>query len=320
MLRIKSLHGNGAARAAYLSASLIEGGFEADIPAELRAKLGIPQEPSRLTLDDFGSGLGHLLNARSLDGHKVPGRHYAVSRTKTLANGQPLKLSPVTAYDFTFSPDKSVSLVAFFTDKGREVLDVHRRAVAAAMQQARDVLGLARSGHGGAGPREAGAVGFLRFDHGQSRPVGQAKGDPQLHSHTIVLPHIALPNRVAALSTGQGYRQSRSFRNTYHRTLGDGLRRLGLDVAYENGIAKVRGIASDLLQQASRRRRQIVEHAGPGATPGQRNRAAVASRSDKGETKAGRHDWPVLASRMQQWERGQSRSRGIEPPSLGLRR
>ena len=102
---------------------------------------------------------------------------------------------PVAAFDVTFSPAKSVSLLwGLSPDDGvREaVLQAHETAVAAGLAYLDSTAGHTRAGDGGV--RKIASDGFIiaQFRHRTSRSTDPASrvGDPQLHSHCAILNRI----------------------------------------------------------------------------------------------------------------------------------
>jgi conjugative relaxase-like TrwC/TraI family protein len=112
---------------------------------------------------------------------------------KTRADGSVAE--PIAAFDVTFSPSKSVSVLWGVTtdDKVRRIVEeAHETAVAAGLEFLDQVAGHTRAGDGGV--RKVPGEGFIiaQFRHRTSRSTDPATrvGDPQLHSHCAILNRI----------------------------------------------------------------------------------------------------------------------------------
>ena len=112
---------------------------------------------------------------------------------KTRADGSVAE--PIAAFDVTFSPSKSVSVLWGLTgdEKVRRiVLEAHETAVAAGLAYLDETAGHTRAGDGGV--RKIAGDGFViaQFRHRSSRSTDPATrvGDPQLHSHCAILNRI----------------------------------------------------------------------------------------------------------------------------------
>ena len=112
---------------------------------------------------------------------------------KTRADGSVAE--PIAAFDVTFSPSKSVSLLWGLSgdEKVRRiVLGAHETAVAAGLGYLDETAGHTRAGDGGV--RKIAGDGFViaQFRHRSSRSTDPERrvGDPQLHSHCAILNRI----------------------------------------------------------------------------------------------------------------------------------
>ena len=102
---------------------------------------------------------------------------------------------PIAAFDVTFSPSKSVSLLWALTSRSdvqAAVLAAHDEAVAVALEYLDHHAGHTRSG--ASGVRKVHGDGFLiaQFRHRTARSTtpGERVGDPQLHSHCAILNRV----------------------------------------------------------------------------------------------------------------------------------
>lgn len=112
---------------------------------------------------------------------------------KTRADGSVAE--PIAAFDVTFSPAKSVSVLWGLTSDlnvRRIVEEAHETAVAAGLEYLDQTAGHTRAGDGGV--RKVPGEGFIiaQFRHRMSRSTDPARrvGDPQLHSHCAILNRI----------------------------------------------------------------------------------------------------------------------------------
>ena len=90
----------------------------------------------------------------------------------------------VTGYDLTFSAPKSVSTLWAVggPEISREIAEAHRAAVRAALDFLDTHAAVSRKGVDGAIPIRTAGFAAAVFDHRTSRA-----GDPQLHSHALVV-------------------------------------------------------------------------------------------------------------------------------------
>ncbi len=89
---------------------------------------------------------------------------------------------PVAGFDFTFTPQKSVSVLWALADKetSAKILDLHHRAVDDALTWMESEAAFTRS-HSGAAQLDVEGLIVARFDHWDTR-----SGDPNLHTHCAV--------------------------------------------------------------------------------------------------------------------------------------
>src|SRR5205823_6356116 len=91
---------------------------------------------------------------------------------------------PVAGFDLTFSVPKSISTAWAVADAGTQavIYEAHREAIHVALGYAEQHIFFARSGTNGAVQEQIRGVVAAGFDHWDSRA-----GDPQLHTHVVVL-------------------------------------------------------------------------------------------------------------------------------------
>ena len=166
----------------------------------------------------------------------------------------------VTGFDATFSAPKSVSVL--FALGGPEVRAAVRAAHVAAVEEAglaylEDHAALTRRGHNGVMVCDTKGLVIARFEHRTSRA-----GDPQLHSHCLVLNKVRDPvdGSWRALDGRALYLEAKPAGVIYQAALRAELtRRLGVAWApvTRHGQAELAGMATAVLEQFSKRAAQI---------------------------------------------------------------
>ena len=223
----------------------------------------------------------------------------AVLEGQDPSTGAPLKLRAnrrVAAWDVTFSPPKSISaLWALVPDDARQQL---REAQAAAVDAAIGYLTahacVARLGRDGVDRQDGAQLGFLRaeFTHRCSR-----EGDPQLHTHSILVNLLEAPDgRRAALDGGLLFQHAKAADGIYQAALrADLTRRLGVGWERRDEQWEVAGVPPGLCREWSKRRSQIT--------------AALRARGLDPDTASGRAaQTAALASRNAKVQIGDGRS------------
>ncbi len=206
--------------------------FRSDPNPELvsRLRVDLTNVPDLVTLKN-------LLAGRDASGDQIHGKVY--------------RKNSVSAIDIVWSPSKDISVAYSLAKPGERasILDVHRRAVDAAMHRVAEITGSCRSN---GGIREPGHVFWVAFDHWQSRT-----GDPLLHTHTTLLNVVLARSsgRITGLDTFRLPHKSRELLEAYNVPLTDGLREIGIDAWYdkEDRVARIRGIPGDVTKELSRR-------------------------------------------------------------------
>ena len=112
-------------------------------------------------------------------------------------------------YDFTFSPPKSVSIVALVLDE-RRLMDAHERAVQMAMREFEEFAATRVRRGGSCQDRLTGNVVAALFTHDTSRAL-----DPHLHTHCIVFnaTHDPVEQRWKALQNYEMLRARKCVEN-----------------------------------------------------------------------------------------------------------
>ncbi len=114
------------------------------------------------------------------------------SSTGWVGSGQAPKT--VAGFDLTFSPPKSVSVAWALADEPtrERIHAAHRQALEQVIAYAERQVFATRIGHGGVVSEDVRGVVATAFDHWDSRA-----GDPQLHTHVVVLNRVqAVPRRA----------------------------------------------------------------------------------------------------------------------------
>lgn len=223
--------------------------------------------------------------------------HQALMAGQNPATGEQLTTrgsnTKVLGYDLTFSAPKSVSLVFAGGDDGDSaaVVRAHEAAVDEAMGYLEREACFVRRGRGGEQTEKA--AGFLgaRYRHRMSRLE-----DPQLHTHSTISSAAQGPDgRWTALHGRELYRHAKAAGFVYQAALRDNVRR-ELPWAewgpVTKGAAELAGFDAEVLRAFSRRSQEIDAEVAArldrgeldrGDSKGARERAALATRSGKGE-------------------------------------
>ena len=174
---------------------------------------------------------------------------------------------PVAAFDVTFSPSKSVSVLwATASDPvvRDTVLAVHEDAVVAALAYLEGHAGHTRAGRNGV--RRVATSGFIiaQFRHRTARAVTGRVGDPQLHSHCAILNRVrGVDGRWRTLDGTAIYRQAHAAGAIYAATVERDLTaRLAVswqEPAVRVPMREIAGIPDEVSRRFSSRRTQLLE-------------------------------------------------------------
>jgi conjugative relaxase-like TrwC/TraI family protein len=157
-------------------------------------------------------------------------------------------------YDFTFSPPKSVSVVALYQDV--RIVELHDRAVGMAMVELEKFAATRVRRDGQDGDRETGNLVGASFQHDTSREL-----DPHLHTHCVVLNATFDPveSRWKALEASGMYRAQKFAENYYYHELTKGLRMLGYELQSNARDFEIKGVPASVIERFSKRHQQIDE-------------------------------------------------------------
>jgi conjugative relaxase-like TrwC/TraI family protein len=159
-------------------------------------------------------------------------------------------------FDFTFSPPKSVSIIALVGGDQR-VMQAHREAVKIAVRELEHFASARIRKAGNNSDRTTDNIVAALFEHDTSRAL-----DPHLHTHCIVFnaTHDAEENRWKALQNFQMLVAQKYVENVYYHELARGLQ--GCGYTLENaarGDFCVTEVSSELCERFSKRHREIDE-------------------------------------------------------------
>lgn len=179
-------------------------------------------------------------------------------RRKTVRRNEDRKEVPNRRvfYDFTFSPPKSVSIVALI-GKDRRITDAHRRAVKSAMiELERFAETRVRMGKECSDRSTENLVTAL-FQHDTSRAL-----DPHLHTHCIVFNATFDPveQRWKALQNYEMLLARKYVENVYYHELARSLTESGYEIENrQRGDFEIKGVTKALCETFSKRHAEIDE-------------------------------------------------------------
>jgi hypothetical protein len=233
-----------------------------DIPALIANAIGI--DPRYMPRD---AQMSRLFEARRADNGEAWSRHQR-------------KLS---GFDLVFSPHKSVTLAAEFAPTAAEsaaLCNAVDRANDRVMRYVAQELGWARKGAGGEEGADLGAVGWISFRHNTARPTlllqdgreGQTylydapvAGDPHLHVHNFLMNLVVTAEgRIGSLNSKElSDVRVKTFGAYFQAVLADELRRLGIQIDYDDGeqAVLIAAVPEEVNKAFSKGRTQILEKA-----------------------------------------------------------
>ncbi|CAB4558348.1 unannotated protein [freshwater metagenome] len=252
--------------------------------------------------DDMAALFGRFVDPRTVgqvlpDGAAVPelvlGR-----RVSTRVRKDGSVLEPVAAFDVTFSPSKSASVLwatASDPQVRQAVLDAHEAGVSAGLGYLEDNAGHARAGVDGIRRVEGTGLIIAQFRHRTARATGApgSVGDPQLHSHCAILNRVCGVDGVwRTLDSKAIYRHAHAagalYAATFERSLSE---RLGVSwtaTADRVPMREIEGVPPQLVRLWSSRRQQVLLtyetmldrwHAATGRTPTRKEKAGLLDKA-----------------------------------------
>lgn len=206
----------------------------------------------------------------------------AVLEGKASAKGRQLVAGEVgtdkhrAAWDFTASPDKSVSVMALVGGDTR-IHGAVERANAKAMAE------LERFAMAKDKDRKLETTGNLviaSFKHESSRKL-----DPQLHIHNVVMNMTQRSDgKMVAIETREMYASQRMVSAVFHSELAKELKALGYEIEVrEKGSIGIKGVPQELCDEFSQRRKDIEQYLDSHGQEGTRasENAAIRTREAK---------------------------------------
>ena len=179
-------------------------------------------------------------------------------------------LEQVAAFDVTFSPSKSVSVLwATASDRGvrATVVAAHEVAVSAGLAYLEANAGHTRVGRNGVRRMVTSGFVIAQFRHRSARSTrpGERVGDPQLHSHCAILNRVrGVDGRWRTLDGEAIYRHAHAAGALYAAVLEFELSdRLAVSWAAPDGRVPMREIVSvpgEVIARFSSRREQVLDH------------------------------------------------------------
>lgn len=157
-------------------------------------------------------------------------------------------------YDFTFSPAKSVSIVALVGHDSR-IVEAHERAVATALQQLEHFASTRVRTNGRCTDRVTGNIVAAVFRHDTSRAL-----DPHLHTHCIVFNATFDPveTRWKALQNHDMLVAQKFVENVYYHELARELRQFSYAIENKRrGDFEIEGVTPSLVEKFSKRHQEI---------------------------------------------------------------
>jgi conjugative relaxase-like TrwC/TraI family protein len=225
--------------------------------------LGIGEAPGRWHgrgLDQLGLTGNDRVSERTLEA--VFGRGLHPGTHEQLGRGW--RVDGVTGYDLCFSAPKSVSVLWALSDPdiSRAVRWAHAAAVRAGLEYLDGHAAFSRTGCNG--HTQVGTDGFAAavFDHRTSRA-----GDPQLHTHALVVNKVQCPDGQWRTVDGHEiYAHKKSAGTVYQAALRNELTcRLGVTwtPVSKDGQAEIAGVPPELIKRWSTRADQVAAESAP---------------------------------------------------------
>jgi conjugative relaxase-like TrwC/TraI family protein len=157
-------------------------------------------------------------------------------------------------YDFTFSPPKSVSVVAL-AGADERITEAHTQAVQSAMRELENFAATRVRAGGGHGDRSTGNVAAALFTHDTSRAL-----DPHLHTHCVVFNATFDPveQRWKALQNYEMLRAKKFAENVYYHELARRLKSFGYRINnHPRGDFQIEGVSQEVCDRFSKRDAEV---------------------------------------------------------------
>ena len=264
------------------------------------------KEESQKNSQWYGQGAKNL----GLQGN-IKGEDFANLLHGNLPNGEKFRSRPPTHSDYkeragvdlTFSAPKSVSL-AVLVNGDRQLEQAHREAVKTTLAVAEERYAQTRIRENG--NRKTVTTGNLvigQFHHDTSR-----EKDPQLHTHAVIINGTQnSEGRWYSLNSDELFRQQKLLGTIYQNELAIRASILGYEIEQrENGQFDLKGYTQEQLAYYSKRRKQILEVVGEGASRKQIELAALKTRKPKGKE--------VPREELQKYWQAEAEAIGVKHP------
>ncbi|PSL08145.1 conjugative relaxase-like TrwC/TraI family protein [Haloactinopolyspora alba] len=173
---------------------------------------------------------------------------------------------PVSGFDVTFSPPKSVSVLWALSDHGvrEQIYEAHRAALTDTIATLEREVAKTRIGTDGVAQADTAGVLAAAFDHWDSRA-----GDPQLHTHVVIANRVQGPDgKWRTLdSRGSMFPATVAMSELYDTLLADhitarvgaGWRTRGTPVKTKNTAWEIDGVSDELIAAFSTRANDIEQ-------------------------------------------------------------
>jgi conjugative relaxase-like TrwC/TraI family protein len=193
-------------------------------------------------------------NLHPQTGQRLTARHKTTRREVGADGTEHQSANRRVFYDFTFSPPKSVSIVALVGRDAR-IIEAHEQAVTAALGQLESFAATRVRKNGQCTARATGNIVAAVFRHETSRAL-----DPHLHSHCILFnaTHDLVENRWKALENYEMLVAIKFIEGLYYHELARALRRFGYEIDNkQRGDFDITGVAPTLIDKFSKRHQEI---------------------------------------------------------------
>jgi conjugative relaxase-like TrwC/TraI family protein len=186
--------------------------------------------------------------------HPATGEKLTQRLNTTRVNGDENAANRRVFYDFTFSPPKSVSVVAL-AGADERIVAAHHEAVRSAMRELEAFATTRVRVSGSHGDRATGNFAAALFTHDTSRAL-----DPHLHTHCVIFNATFDPveQRWKALQNYELLRARKFAENVYYHELARQLRGFGYSIQNQaRGDFQIEGITAEICDRFSKRDAEV---------------------------------------------------------------
>jgi len=201
------------------------------------------------------------------DGFSPDGKEKWVSNAGRY-NKEKSERNRMPGYDLTFSAPKSVSICwAIGTDETRAAIESAQAAAIARTVEQIEKLAIIRTGSGGRIKESAGVIAGV-FQHATARQVNdRTLPDMQIHSHVCLInTGISARGTRAALQGLDFLNQTfaKEYGAIYRAELAKEVHAIGFEIEKTKDAFEIKGVSRELIEEFSKRERQINEKLGKG--------------------------------------------------------